>query len=241
MAVNCCTNCVQAHHRRHLHCMKALHTSGNILWCCTGSQKAAKCGHLDCLQEWTENTSYRDPQTCFYAAKFDNLACLQYANEKDFPWDKNVCDVASQHGNLECLKYAYENGCPWDGCTMLRSAWFFNLGCRLYALRNGCPWFKRLRFNKPAKNGIMILRRWLRVLSVVRVCIKLRHMEQRRCTHRRKRVMLKELLALPPKPLFREEKIFTHFPGGTDARKATKRFRDDDYTGERDPKRVKTE
>ncbi len=237
MAVNCCTNCVQARIRRHSHCMQALHASGNLRDCCNSCRKAAKYGHLDCIQSRLFSFSYRDPRTCFTAAKFGNLACLQYAHEEGFPWDMDVCAVASQYGNLECLKYAHENGCPWNICTTYRSPWFSNLGCRLYALRNGCP-------RRAGYGGIVVFssaHQWLRVLSVVRVCIKLRHMEQRRCAHHRKQVMLDELLALPCKLFFRGGKIFTHFPGGTDARKATKRFPDDDYTDERDPKRIKPE
>ena len=227
----------------------------------------ARDDRIDCMKYMRECGYLWDVSTCAASAKRGQLKALQYAHEHGCPWDETTCGLAARGGHLKALQYAHEHGCPWDETTCAIAAGdditsrciYYNkeyevdeqgypiwpppipivgedqLTCLRYALRCECPW------NGNYSPRIKIWKRWIHILSVVRVCVKLRHMEQRQCTHRRKRVMLKELLALPCKVLFRGGKIFTHFPGGTDARKATKRYPDDDYTGERDPKRVKIE
>ena len=249
-----CDECTCAHAAggNHLSCLQILIDSG-CPYNEEASEEAARNGHLDCLRCIDEDyklsdATYWSPESiCAAAASNEDSTCLRYLRERNYPWDEDTPYHAARSGSIKNLQYSHENDCPKDdvACSVAANCHIEScleyvhprsseeqLRCLHYALRCGFPY-------DPSCPKIRAWKRWIHVVSVVHVCVKLVFIQQRHATRRKNKEMFEDLLSLPPSPSFRIGKTFYRFPGGTHARKALKRLQDKDYDNGRYTKKKK--
>lgn len=76
---------------------------------------------------------------CPRAARMGHLDCLERAHQLGLPWDEWTCAMAALGGHLQCLAFVREAGCAWDGSTLLFAGREGHRACLDYARHNGCP------------------------------------------------------------------------------------------------------
>ena len=129
--------------------------------CCKNANKAARTGHLSCLQAicskrgFTWNSKHAK-EACLIASRHGHLDCLKYAHQRGCPIDdffemeiegyiieKNVVNTAIIGGHLDCLKYAHkEAGIELiDDDAYIAASARGRLNCLEYLRNEGFEWY----------------------------------------------------------------------------------------------------
>lgn len=137
MDLNNTESCERAAKGGHLPCLQWLRAH-NFPWDSKTCSEAAAGAHWETLRWALENGCECDKETCAGAARH-SLQMLQWLREeKGCEWDSQTCASAAAAGKLEILQWAREKGCEWDSETSLEAAANGHLEVLRWAVENGC-------------------------------------------------------------------------------------------------------
>ena len=153
---NCCQHTREAVSKKHIQCLKELHTIGMLLPETTRARvftdKTAECaagiGDLPCLEYCYENRVHFDmgcdvwKDAAAYAAKYNHVSCVQWILTHACSFSNRIFQATVRSGSMDVLLYLYA-AYPNHPCFKMDSSVILAVGsgqmdCVKFLLQIGC-------------------------------------------------------------------------------------------------------